>query len=125
MGRRSEKLTSQEGLSAVTQSKEVIQVVSRAFDVVRCFDGPSRCLGNREIADRCGLPRSTVSRLTLSLTRIGQLTYLPQDQKYTIGPNALALAASLFAGNCERAASAGMQERSTGVQVDQLDQFAL
>ncbi|SDJ36753.1 IclR helix-turn-helix domain-containing protein [Bradyrhizobium sp. Rc2d] len=125
MGRRSETLKLQEGLSAITQSKEVIQVVSRAFDILRCFEGRSRRLGNRAIANRCGLPRSTVSRLTLTLTRIGQLAYLPQDQKYAVGPNALALAASLFAGSCESAVFAGMQQQSTSVQMDQLDQFAL
>jgi len=64
MGRRSEKLMSQEGLSADMQDGEVIQVVSRAFDILRCFEGPSMRLANGEIAGRCGLPRSTVSRLT-------------------------------------------------------------
>jgi hypothetical protein len=77
---------------------DVIQVVSRAFDVLRCFASPATRLGNREIADRCDLPRSTVSRLTLTLTRIGQLEYLPQDQKYRIGPNAAAMSASLMRG---------------------------
>jgi len=63
-------------------------------------------LGNREIADRCSLPGSTVSRLTLTLTRIGQLIYLPQEQKYALGPHALAFGAPLFAESCEKAACA-------------------
>ena len=78
MGRRSSVLTAQE--TAGTDNVRVIQVVSRAFDIVRCFDGRSTRLGNREIADRCSLPRSTVSRLTLTLTQIGQLIYLPHEQ---------------------------------------------
>jgi hypothetical protein len=65
---------------------DVIQVVSRAFDVLRCFEGHEARLGNLEISNRCGLPRSTVSRLTHTLTRMGQLVYLPRDQKYRIGP---------------------------------------
>ena len=76
----------------------VIQVVSRAFDVLRCFASPAIRLGNSEISNRCGLPPSTVSRLTLTLTRIGQLEYLPQEQKYRIGPNAVAMGASLMIG---------------------------
>ena len=91
MGRRSERLTVQESPSSGMESKDVIQVVSRAFDILRCFEGRSLRLGNREIADRCDLPRSTVSRLTLTLARIGQLIYLPQEQKYALGPQAIAL----------------------------------
>src|SRR6266481_4632391 len=89
MGRRSERL-SKEGMLASDLAGEgdVIQVVSRAFDVLRCFEGHEARLGNLEISNRCGLPRSTVSRLTHTLTRIGQLVYLPRDQKYRIGPSA-------------------------------------
>jgi DNA-binding IclR family transcriptional regulator len=79
---------------------DVIQVVSRAFDVLRCFEGHEARLGNLEISNRCGLPRSTVSRLThtLTLTRMGQLVYLPRDQKYRIGPSAVAMSTSMMKG---------------------------
>jgi DNA-binding IclR family transcriptional regulator len=77
---------------------DVIQVVSRAFDVLRCFEGHEARLGNLEISNRCGLPRSTVSRLTHTLTRMGQLVYLPRDQKYRIGPSAVAMGTSMTRG---------------------------
>jgi DNA-binding IclR family transcriptional regulator len=77
---------------------DVIQVVSRAFDVLRCFEGHEARLGNLEISNRCGLPRSTVSRLTHTLTRMGQLVYLPHDQKYRIGPSAVAMSTSMMKG---------------------------
>jgi len=77
---------------------DVIQVVSRAFDVLRCFEGHDARLGNLEISNRCGLPRSTVSRLTHTLTRMGQLVYLPRDQKYRIGPSAVAMSTSMLRG---------------------------
>jgi DNA-binding IclR family transcriptional regulator len=77
---------------------DVIQVVSRAFDVLRCFEGHDARLGNLEISNRCGLPRSTVSRLTHTLTRMGQLVYLPRDQKYRIGPSAVAMSTSMMRG---------------------------
>ena len=76
----------------------VIQVVSRAFDVLRCFEGPDERLGNLEISMRCGLPRSTVSRLTQTLTRLGQLVYLSRDQKYQLGPSAVAMSTSMLRG---------------------------
>jgi DNA-binding IclR family transcriptional regulator len=99
MGRRSERLSKPVLLAGEGRSDDdVIQVVSRAFDVLRCFGGHEARLGNLEIATRCGLPRSTVSRLTHTLTRMGQLVYLPRDQKYRIGPSAVGMATSMMCG---------------------------
>ncbi|OKO81811.1 transcriptional regulator [Bradyrhizobium sp. NAS80.1] len=98
MGRRSERLSRQGVLAGDAGEGDVIQVVSRAFDVLRCFEGHEARLGNLEISNRCGLPRSTVSRLTHTLTRMGQLVYLPRDQKYRIGPSAVAMSASMMKG---------------------------
>ena len=79
MGRRSERLSKQGMLASdLAGEGDVIQVVSRAFDVLRCFEGHEARLGNLEISSRCGLPRSTVSRLTHTLTRMGQLADLPR-----------------------------------------------
>ena len=99
MGRRSERL-SKSGILAsdLAGDGDVIQVVSRAFDILRCFEGHDARLGNLEISNRCGLPRSTVSRLTHTLTRMGQLAYLPADQKYRIGPSAVAMSTSMTRG---------------------------
>jgi DNA-binding IclR family transcriptional regulator len=99
MGRRSERLSKQGMLASdLSGEGDVIQVVSRAFDVLRCFEGHEARLGNLEISSRCGLPRSTVSRLTHTLTRMGQLVYLPRDQKYRIGPSAVAMSTSMMKG---------------------------
>src|SRR3982751_3005620 len=98
MGRRSERLSGQGMLAGDSGESDVIQVVSRAFDVLRCFEGHEARLGNLEISNRCGLPRSTVSRLTHTLTRMGQLAYLPADQKYRIGPSAVAMSTSMMRG---------------------------
>src|SRR6185437_13656137 len=57
MGRRSERLSRQGMLAGdLTGEGDVIQVVSRAFDVLRCFEGHEARLGNLEISNRCGLP---------------------------------------------------------------------
>ncbi|TFV41887.1 IclR family transcriptional regulator [Bradyrhizobium frederickii] len=98
MGRRSERLSRQGVHAGDAGEGDVIQVVSRAFDVLRCFEGHEARLGNLEISNRCGLPRSTVSRLTHTLTRMGQLVYLPRDQKYRIGPSAVAMSATMMKG---------------------------
>src|SRR3569833_524607 len=98
MGRRSERLSRQGVLAGDAGEGDVIQVVARAFDVLRCFEGHEARLNKQEISNRCGLPRSTVSRLTHTLTRMGQLVYLPRDQKYRIGPSAVAMSASMMKG---------------------------
>src|SRR6201981_2927962 len=97
MGRRSERL-SRQMLAGDQGEGDVIQVVSRAFDVLRCFEGHEARAGHLASSTRCGLPRSTVSRLTHTLTRMGQLVYLPRDQKYCIGPSAVAMSTSMMKG---------------------------
>ena len=97
MGRRSNLDRDPSG-EISSPDNAVIQVVSRAFDVLRCFEGPDQRLGNLEISMRCGLPRSTVSRLTQTLTRLGQLVYLSRDQKYQLGPSAVAMSTSMLSG---------------------------
>lgn len=126
MGRRSEKLLTQDTPGTGMEDGKVIQVVSRAFDILRCFENRSMRLGNGEIADRCGLPRSTVSRLTLTLTRIGQLSYLPQELKYALGPHAIALGTSLFAETRDKPACTGEQDvhKSASVHIAE-DQLVL
>src|ERR1700688_1825730 len=99
MGRRSERLSRQGMLASdLAGDGDVIQVVSRAFDVLRGCESHEARLANLEISNRCGLPRSTVSRLTHTLTRMGQLVYLPRDQKYRIGPSAVAMSTSMMRG---------------------------
>jgi DNA-binding IclR family transcriptional regulator len=126
MGRRSQKLMAQAGPSAGPEDRHVIQVVSRAFDILRCFENRNMRLGNRDIADRCGLPRSTVSRLMLTLTQIGQLIYLPQEQKYALAPHAIAPGACLLAESCDRPACAAEQDVHESASVHMAeDQLAL
>src|SRR5260370_13400509 len=118
MGRRSERLSKQGMLASdLSGEGDVIQVVSRAFDVLRGFEGHEARLGNLEISNRCGLPRSTVSRLTHTLTRMGQLVYLPRDQKYRIGPSAVAMSTSMMKGlqlQPDPAAAAGRRRTTAG-----------
>ena len=122
MGRRSKRLLPQQTQPSCLQDKGVIQVVSRAFEVLRCFEGPSMRLGNREISDRCGLPRSIVSRLTWTLTQIGQLRYLPHEQKYAVGQNAFAFGTSLLVESWDSVAFVGAREpgRTIHMPVDPL-----
>src|SRR5690606_32765547 len=58
-----------------------------------------------EIADRTGIPRPTVSRLTQTLTALGYLTYVPRLGRYTLGAAVVSLCHSLLAGMPHRIAA--------------------
>ncbi|GIK50934.1 MAG: IclR family transcriptional regulator [Hyphomonadaceae bacterium] len=71
--------------------RQFVTALARGLEVLRTFgpeDGP---LGNAEIAERTGLPKPTVSRLTHTLTILGYLEYYPRLAKYALGPSVLAL----------------------------------
>ncbi len=55
-------------------------------------------LGNGDIRKRTGLPPSTVSRLTYTLTCIGHLSYVATLQRYRLGTGAIAMSSALLRG---------------------------
>jgi DNA-binding IclR family transcriptional regulator len=78
--------------------RQFVVALQRGLEILRCFrpsDGP---LGNTELASRSGLPQSTVSRLTYTLSKLGYLVYLEDEGRYRIGLPALGLGYSCLAG---------------------------
>ena len=72
--------------------RQVVPALSRGLDVLRCFRPRDRAgLSNRDIAERTGLPNSTISRLTYTLLQTGYLLYDEQTGRYRIGVPALSL----------------------------------
>jgi len=65
--------------------------------VLRAFTPTEGLLGNGELAQRTGLPKPTVTRLTYTLTRLGYLLYVERLGKYQLAPAALALGYSALA----------------------------
>ncbi|WP_354674741.1 IclR family transcriptional regulator [Cupriavidus alkaliphilus] len=66
--------------------------LERGIAVLRAFRAGSSMLGNSEIAERTGLSRSTVSRLTQSLIETGMLEYIPQFRAYRLAVPVLSMA---------------------------------
>lgn len=64
---------------------DFVTAVARGFAVLRCFKRGERALGNKDMATRTGLPRSTIARLTHTLCELGYLEYLPALEKYSLG----------------------------------------
>ena len=75
---------------------EFNRAAGRALDILTVFNAGDQFLGNVEIADRTGIPKSTVSRITATLTEMGYLNYAAAIGKYEIGPRVLALSYSLM-----------------------------
>ncbi|GAA5237006.1 IclR family transcriptional regulator [Verticiella sediminum] len=71
--------------------------LARGLSVLSCFRSGNRAMGNQELAERCGLPKSTVSRLTATLTRLGYLVHSRETGKYQLGMAALSLGSAMLA----------------------------
>jgi DNA-binding IclR family transcriptional regulator len=78
------------------QDRHFVTALSRGLDVLSCFRSGSRLLGNQEISERCRLPKSTVSRLTYTLTKLGYLHYVKESGKYRLGTATLALGSAVL-----------------------------
>lgn len=70
---------------------QFVTALARGLDVLRCYRQGDSALGNQQIAERTGLPKPTISRLTYTLSRMGYLTYLPEIGKYRLGAAVLSL----------------------------------
>lgn len=78
--------------------RQFVVALYRGLEILRCFrpsDGP---LGNQDLAQRSGLPKATVSRLTYTLSKLGYLVYLEDSGKYRIGVPVLGLGYACLGG---------------------------
>jgi DNA-binding IclR family transcriptional regulator len=73
-----------------------VTALARGLEVLSCFRGRDRSLGNQELAKRCGLPKSTVSRLTYTLTRLGYLEVDGETGRYRLGSATLSLGSAML-----------------------------
>jgi DNA-binding IclR family transcriptional regulator len=71
--------------------RKFVEALARGLDVLRAFASSNGSLGNQEIAQRTGLPKATVSRLTYTLTYLGYLRFVPGTKKYELDTGTLAL----------------------------------
>jgi DNA-binding IclR family transcriptional regulator len=76
--------------------RHFVTALARGLQVLACFRSGDSLLGNQEIAERCQLPKSTVSRLSSTLTRLGYLIQVPDGGKYRLGIATLALGSAML-----------------------------
>ena len=99
------------GADEEKSDRQFVTALARGLEVLRAFhpdDGP---LGNQELAERIGLPKATVSRMTHTLTRLGYLDYIPRLSRYAISSSVLSLGhACVTAASIRRVAQPHMRE---------------
>lgn len=93
-----------------TVDRRFATTLARGLSVLRAFRPSDNGLGNQELAERTGLPKSTVSRLTFTLQSLGYLTHTKRSEKYRLGPSVLAL------GNVARASVSFLEAASGKMQ---------
>ncbi|WBV43409.1 IclR family transcriptional regulator [Pseudoroseomonas cervicalis] len=78
--------------------RHFVTALARGLEVLGCFRRGEALLGNQDIASRTGLPKSTVSRLTHTLTELGYLHYVPELGRYRLGMAVLSMGSAMLAG---------------------------
>ena len=78
------------------EDRHFVTALARGLQVLACFRSDDKALGNLEIAERCELPKSTVSRLTGTLTRLGYLYQVKASGKYRLGSATLSLGTTML-----------------------------
>lgn len=73
--------------------------LERGIEILRAFRPGVDTLGNGEIAERTGLPRSTVSRLTKTLVHVGMLDENRTDRSYRLAAAVLSLGHAVRVGS--------------------------
>jgi len=73
--------------------------LERGIEILRAFRPGVDTLGNGEIAERTGLPRSTVSRLTKTLVEFGMLDEVRTERSYRLAAAVLSLGHALRMGS--------------------------
>lgn len=82
--------------------KSFSSTIAQGFGLLRCFTATRPLLGNKELSDLCGLPPSTIARLTHTLCALGLLVRVDRHRKYRLGYGALTLAYPVLANMRER-----------------------
>ena len=101
--------------NSVTDRK-FANTLARGLGILRAFRASDNGLSHAQIAERTGLPKPTVSRLTYTLCELGYLAHGGRNDKFRLGPAAIALG-SVASVAVSRAATARWSARRKASRV--------
>jgi DNA-binding IclR family transcriptional regulator len=79
------------------EDRYFITALSRGLDVLACFRSGETSLTNQQISERCGLPKSTVTRIVYTLAKRGYMVQVEPGGGYALGSATLSLGSSMLA----------------------------
>lgn len=82
--------------AAQKRDRQFVGSLERGLSILSAFGPNDRSLSNRELADRTGLPRPTVSRFTHTLHKLNYLTYQDRLGRFSLAPRVIELSQSAF-----------------------------
>lgn len=106
--------------NAAEKDRHFVTALARGLEILACFKPGERFLANHQLAQRTGLPKPTISRLTYTLTQLGYLSYSETLGKFSLGTAVLSIGnAFLSTLNIRQVARPFMQKLadSTGASV--------
>lgn len=80
------------------EDRKFVTSLARGLEILRCFRPGEYGLTNLQIAERNGLPKPTVTRLTYTLCELGYLIYSEKEGAYQLGPGILGLGYGVLSG---------------------------
>ncbi len=94
-------------------SGPMVMPLARALELLGAFTPQVRWLGNRDLAERSGLPPSTVTRMTQALVGLGLLVQDPAQRRYRLAAAVLGLGyGAIFNADVQRVARDLMREHA-------------
>ena len=103
------------GYEEYAGDKQFATTLARGIELLRCFSASDTMLSNGELAQRTGLPKPTISRLTYTLVVLGYLKLSPKYGKYQLG-------SAIISATYPLMASIGLRQHARGLMNELADQ---
>lgn len=78
-------------MNSSVSDRKFANTLARGLSVLRAFRASDDGLTHSQLAERTGLPKPTVSRLTYTLCELGYLAHGARNDRFRLGPAAVAL----------------------------------
>lgn len=99
------------GSGGEVSDRRFVEALARGLEVLRAFRRGDQELSNQDFAERTGLPKATISRLTFTLSSLGYLSYNYSTGRYRLDAPAMSLGYAYLADlGVRRLAKPMMQE---------------
>lgn len=79
------------------KDRQFVNALAQGLEILRAFEPAGGWMSARELSERTGLPKQTISRLTSTLRELNCLSFDPRRGLYALAPGVLSLGYSVMA----------------------------